>query len=273
MKMQQFRKRLMMLGIKHNLENSEANSPPERNSAVAELRRATCRARRGPSTQGKKNIRCCRSRNFWKYDRYDQIKLEKKEELIIALSNWDTLSFNEKGEPVGGIFRSPMGVDVEIYKNWIYIKDKAAWQKGAYAEPFIMEIWKSELCYKDVHVVSDFVENSIFVAAWSGWMHENTLKGMVGCGVYGFDSNGEYVGVTRTHLSYLKLFLESKYPFKERIYFIIPNSLKDIELENGKRFNQGDMFFHKEIGTNTQCSTIGKAEEPVMMKILKSKDE
>ena len=66
MKMQQFRKRLMMLGIERNLENREANPPPERNSAVAELRRATClmtrseaalskrskaaRARRGPST-------------------------------------------------------------------------------------------------------------------------------------------------------------------------------------------------------------------------------
>jgi hypothetical protein len=39
----------------------------------------------------------------------------------MALSNWDTLAFNEKSESTDGMLKLPNGSRVEIYKNWLYV--------------------------------------------------------------------------------------------------------------------------------------------------------
>lgn len=41
----------------------------------------------------------------------------------MALSNWDTMSMDEKGKTLSGEFVSPLGVKVEFYKNWIYVRE------------------------------------------------------------------------------------------------------------------------------------------------------
>lgn len=183
----------------------------------------------------------------------------------MALSNWDTFAMNEKGEPCKGEFVSPLGVCVAIYKNWIYVRDEVAWKEGGHhIKPTVMEVFRSELEYKDISIVSDFIDNSVFVAVWIGWEHKGTLKGMVGCGVCGFDEEGEYVGVTEKHIDVLKDFLNT-----ERDYFQIPSVLSKLSLGKGKRFNQGDMYFHEKLGTDKQCSVPRKAEEPFLTIMLK----
>ncbi len=185
----------------------------------------------------------------------------------MALSNWDTFAMNEKGEPCKGEFISPLGVRVTIYKNWVYVYDEVAWQENikCHQKPCVMEIFKSEMQYKDVVIVSDFIDNTIYLAVFS---YTEPLTGMVGVGSYGFDDDGKYVGVTKTHLRKLKDFLET-----ETNYFSIPVELKELSLKDGNRFNQGDMFFHEKLGIDKQCSVPGKAEEPILMKMLKPKGE
>lgn len=183
----------------------------------------------------------------------------------MALSNWDTFAMNEKGEPCKGEFVSPLGVRVAIYKNRVYVYDEVAWQESmiCHNKPCVMEIFKSEMNYKDVYIISDFIDNAVYLAVFS---YTEPLTGMVGCGVYGFDEEGEYVGVREKHIDFLKDFLNT-----ERDYYQIPNVFSKLSLRKGKRFNQGDMFFHDKIGTDKHCSVPGKAEEPILMKILKQK--
>jgi hypothetical protein len=187
----------------------------------------------------------------------------------MALSNWDTFALNEKGEPCSGVFKSPEGVVLEIYKNWLYLKDEKVWNKSCdRPSPCIMQMYNSRLGFKDISVVSEFVGHSIYVAVWSGYEYENdnTITGMVGIGTRGFSSDKGYVGVAEKQILRLRKFLNAK----TTVYaFQIPEALKNIDLNKGKRFNQGDMFFHKNLETDLQCSKPGSAEEPMILKMIK----
>ena len=37
----------------------------------------------------------------------------------MALSNWDTFAMTHENKSCGGVYTSPQGISVEIYKNWI----------------------------------------------------------------------------------------------------------------------------------------------------------
>ena len=59
----------------------------------------------------------------------------------MALSNWDTFAVDEKGEPTDGRFTSALGVEVEIYKNWLYVRDEQAWRDGGrFVSPTVMSM-------------------------------------------------------------------------------------------------------------------------------------
>lgn len=48
----------------------------------------------------------------------------------MALSDWDTLAFDNDGNPCNGIIKSFDGeTSVEAYKNWLYVRDKKMWKK------------------------------------------------------------------------------------------------------------------------------------------------
>jgi len=184
----------------------------------------------------------------------------------MALSNWDTFAMTHENKPCGGVYTSPRGISVEIYKNWIYLKDKD-WNKVGDWHP-VMEIYDAKIHYKDVNVVSKFINHTIYVATWSGYDdNDNSLRGMVGIGTMGHDVKGQYVGVTARHLIRLKKFLNTK----SIICSIeIPEVLKNLDLQKGKRFNQGDKFFSKTIGTDIQCSYIDEAKEPILSHFIKN---
>lgn len=183
----------------------------------------------------------------------------------MALSNWDTFTMTHEGKPCGGVFTSPQGVSVEIYKNWIYLRDKD-WNKVKDWSP-VMEIYDSRTHYKDVNIASKFINHTIYVATWSGYDYDKSVHGMVGIGTMGYDVKGKYVGVTEKHITRLKKFLNEK----SIIYSVeIPDILKNIDLHKGKRFNQGDKFFSKTTGTDIQCSSIDEAKEPIFSQLIKN---
>jgi len=190
----------------------------------------------------------------------------------MALSNWDTFAMDHTGTPCLGTFISTKGVKVEIYKNWIFLKDQA-WSKigERYIVPYTMHLYTSRLRYSDVEVASLFVGQTIYMAVWEGYEDEdNTLpafRGMIGIGTMGHHSDSkDYIGATEKQIAKLKKFLNTQ----TTTYSVnIPKTLANLDLSKGKRYNQGDMFFHNHLGLPSQCSTVGNAKETLFMQILK----
>ena len=176
------------------------------------------------------------------------------------------------GKPCKGEFISKRGIKVEIYKNWIHLKDQA-WSKVGerYVVPYTMHIYMSRLHYGNVSVASLFIGRTIYMAVWEGY--ENWKKydappfaGMVGIGTMATGGKNKYIGVTKEHIAKLKKFLNTQ----TTTYAVnIPKTLANLDLSKGKRYNQGDMFFHDYLGLPSQCSTVGDAKEPVISKMLK----
>jgi hypothetical protein len=142
----------------------------------------------------------------------------------MALSNWDTLAVDENGESTNGVFISKLGVSVEFYKNWLYVRDEKAWQDGGrFVSPTVMQIEEGTLSYKDVNIVARrgpqngvyaVIQTTIYPPTITedcskckvkakAYRHEASCPDfvdtkyvvMVGCGVYGY-SGEEWVGVT-----------------------------------------------------------------------------
>ena len=146
-----------------------------------------------------------------------------------------------------------------------YLKDKD-WNKVGDWHP-VMQIFDSKMSYRDVDIVSKFINHTIYVVTWCGYDYDKSTKGMVGIGTMGHDVKGQYVGVTAKQLIRLKKFLNEK----SIVYSVeIPQVLKNLDLQKGKRFNQGDKFFSKTIGTDIQCSSIDEAKEPIFSQFIKN---
>lgn len=59
----------------------------------------------------------------------------------MALSNWDTLAFNEDGLACNGVMEGIDGANVEIYKNWLYVRDPKTWTSDShFVKPTIAEV-------------------------------------------------------------------------------------------------------------------------------------
>lgn len=185
----------------------------------------------------------------------------------MALSNWDLMTLSHEGKSMNGKHISPLGVEVSIYKNWIYIEDNKAWQEGAFTKPITMKINSCELVYKDTTILSKTVDNTIYLITWNGYDYLNNVSGMIGIGCYGYSRN-EYIGVTMKMIEVLYKYINSKRFIDNNI----PQKFKDIDLKKAIRFNMGDSFFNSQLGTDKQCSNIGDAKEPILNKLLKEED-
>jgi hypothetical protein len=60
----------------------------------------------------------------------------------MALSNWDTLAFDENAKPTNGTIEGFVeGTICEIYKNWLYVSDKNMWTPdGSFCEAVIARV-------------------------------------------------------------------------------------------------------------------------------------
>lgn len=212
----------------------------------------------------------------------------------MALSNWDTLAVDLKGEPQAGFFVSPGGVRIEIYKNWLYVHDPTAWrEKGLFCEDTVMQISEGQVCYHDVHIRAiRGPQEGVYVVCW----HENTetgrddgvlnpsLTGMIGCGVSGFDDE-KWVGVLPGSVQFLQQWISNKErtftdeqikemlpdldakgiaEVREEFSFDFLEEVAAVKLDRAIRFNQGDEYFADKIGTPLNATRPGESVKPLL---------
>ena len=217
----------------------------------------------------------------------------------MALSNWDTLAVNEKGESTNGVFVSPQGVSVEIYKNQLWVnlgdrKDQITFDQG-------------DMAIRDTSIsVKRGPQEGVFCITYAP--QYKPTQAMVGCGVYGYtvqdkpseEWEAEFVGVTEESVKFLqdmileKLFTEEQ-ARKDVDYFLIqmpphmqisdkekdkkvqellkdyrwPEIIRQIDLSKAVRFNQGDAYFADKVEAETPATPVGEADGTIMSDLLK----
>lgn len=185
----------------------------------------------------------------------------------MAASNWDTLALDEKSEPSTGYFTSPLGVRVEVYKNWLYIYDAKAWEEGgAFTQDCVMEVQFGAVSYKDVSIFALRGPQEGVYAFVESWHKEGgtyICTGMLGIGVYGFEDS-TWVGVKPSSIEWLK-----KKMAEDEIAERIPNVLSKIDFTKAVRFNQGDAFFADRGMVTLAPTKPGEATVPILMQALK----
>ena len=124
----------------------------------------------------------------------------------MAIANYASWSIDERGLDAHCDFVSPMGIHVNIHKDFAYLDDPAAWTKLRADNPphIVAEIHAGMLCYKDLHMCSRTTPSGLFfLACWAfqpgvkvetaaTWEYIHALYGI---GKYAFEGNN-YIGVT-----------------------------------------------------------------------------
>jgi hypothetical protein len=118
----------------------------------------------------------------------------------MAMSNYDLLAFDNKGNPCNGILKSGNTI-AKIYKNWLYIENTKMWNKdeSSFSRPTIAQINGGGFCNigkMEIHTAWDTHQNSILV--FCQYNHygkkRHTKKRMVGIGCSGFlDTTSIYI--------------------------------------------------------------------------------
>ena len=130
----------------------------------------------------------------------------------MAFGNYADFAVNEKGERCLAIIKSPLGVEVEIYKTWLYVRDERAWvEGGGYIKPTVMRVEEGRFHYKDVSIIAKRgPQSGVYAVVF--WIIRSPepiydVFGMAGCGVYAYNEAGEFVGVTAAAGAFLQCLL------------------------------------------------------------------
>jgi len=116
----------------------------------------------------------------------------------MALGNWDTLSIDETGKVTDGVFISPLGVEVSVYKNWLNVDDRAAPLRKKTAEgwPTVMRIDEGRLEYQDVRIIATRgPQDGIYAIVWISTYTPGGMRGMLAIGCEGHDAWNHWSGV------------------------------------------------------------------------------
>lgn len=111
---------------------------------------------------------------------------------IMALSNWDIMAFGPKGEPCNGEFHIAENISVDIYKNWLYLRDANAWHDNVgFIKPTIMSINSGVLQYGNAHIYAERFDyqSSVFVLVEASHISKRgkykcEYMGGIGCSSY-----------------------------------------------------------------------------------------
>lgn len=203
----------------------------------------------------------------------------------MALSNWDLLVLDHDGRPCDGSFTSPEGVEVEFYKNWLYVRDPKGWTHGAFVEPTVMQVTEGILRYKDVAIVAfRGPQDGVYAVVWRTDYPKQeqgarplpaVITGMVGCGVYGYDGD-RWVGVQPKSLRFLEHELNVKHAHSSRVpewqrgEYVrnVPDVFRSLPFDSAERTNQGDAYLASALGFAAPSSRPGQSDEPVLMQML-----
>jgi len=179
----------------------------------------------------------------------------------MALSNWDTMAWNAKGESTIGTFVCPDGVILEIYKNWLYIHDKKAWWQGMpFCKPVVMQISKGEIQYVGLSIYAERgPQESIFVYTKYHDYQSKIDDSFFGIGCYGYVED-KWVGVLPSTVIQFKQWLQD---LQRNEGIALP------ELKDGLRYNQGDAYFADVLGVAIPASKAGETEPTILSHILK----
>jgi hypothetical protein len=218
----------------------------------------------------------------------------------VALSNWDTLCVDLRGEPVArcGIVDRRTGVAVDFCKNWLYIRDPRAWRPGRrYVRPTVAEVHEGELSYGPFSIRAiRGPQEGIFAAVWHehrGRDRKLRIRGIAGCAVYGYDDADEprFVGVSTESLTFLRDFLTTtveetdfiavreyadgravrvrREPFAMRRHLYgLPDEFTEISLDGALRMNQGDAYFADALGAAVLATAVGDAAPTIMSRLI-----
>lgn len=216
----------------------------------------------------------------------------------MALSNWDTLALDLDSKPISGGFESPSGVYVEFYKNWLYVHDKKGWHEHkSFSEPVVAEIYEGSLAYKDVQIEAvRGPQNGVYAVIMSGY--DDSLKGVVGCGVSGYEDH-KWVGVKDESVKFLHDFInhyermtrdealhevktvggrsESEQCFEELIAmwmqpeYDFDEKVRAVKLDCALRYNQGDAYFARHLDFEIPATEPGKSEPPLISAAFEGK--
>lgn len=188
----------------------------------------------------------------------------------MALSNWDTLAIDHEGNSCDGVFESPSGVSVEVYKNWLCLKD-SAWDKS-----IAMTVDSGEFEYKDLNLRAyRGPQNGVYFCVYTGYYKEDKyyLTGMLGMGVYGYEDE-EWVGVKKESVDWFGQLMNKieEDQLGDGVSFIhhiinIPDELRKLDLSSATRFNQGDRYFNKRAGLPLNETKIGESSKPHLVQL------
>lgn len=208
----------------------------------------------------------------------------------MALSNWDHFGITNTGEFASSV-KSNLGYSIELYKNWLYVRDPQAWQEGAgYISPIVMEIREGDFNYKQHRIIAKRgPQNGIFTVILKPYA--DTPEIFVGCGVYGYEGD-QWVGVNAESMKFLEDWINEnstmsreeaikllnawqfENPTEEQIDHVMrpdytfDEDVRTIKLSEGKRMNSGDVYFNKNLGLNTQPTKPGEAGKPMINTII-----
>lgn len=178
----------------------------------------------------------------------------------MALSNWDTAAWDERGHPCNGFF-TYKGVTLSIYKNWVRFGYEAKADGLKLDVPVTGSINEGKMSINGIDVLVKRGEHqeSVFVAVrvWHDVKHVNAMFG-IGC--YGYDDD-EFVGVKGSTLREFRLWLKDV--VAEEFSVQIPVFEKEV------RFNQGDAYFASKFNSPIPKTNVGEAGDSILSKSLR----
>lgn len=183
----------------------------------------------------------------------------------MALGNWATAAVNEKGEPTDGVWTSPMGVVVRVYKDALHVEDAKAWRDGGgYVDPIVMVVREGSVHYMDVSIDAVRCENGI-AAIVAQMRYDRPLTAMLALGVYGYAEDGTWIGITSKDVARLAALQSDGYlsecdygdgNVESSTVYRFDQWLRSIPLDAIRQFSQGDAFFAKHLGYETPTAPV-----------------
>jgi hypothetical protein len=103
----------------------------------------------------------------------------------MSSSDYHSLLLSKNGIVRNNTFVTPLRIEVQVHKNWLYIKDFQAWENGGqFSVPTVMEIRHGLFTYKDVMVFAKRGPNrGIYFVIWVEQYAQYYFDFVVGLGM------------------------------------------------------------------------------------------
>jgi len=179
----------------------------------------------------------------------------------MALSNWETAAWDKNGNPMPGVL-TVGSISIEIYKNWIYVRDSETWKSEpcGFGHNVIMEIQFGDVQYRGFRIKAiRGPQNSIMAVIQYGYSSNDNYQVMYAIGAYAY-SRRKCVGILPNTV---KKFRESKFFRGELIEFP--------EFKGLEQYNQGDAFIVKELfgeSPKIVATKIGECKPTILERML-----